>query len=69
MEEFGTRDRVESFSSIISKRTAFMSVNETPSFTSIPDVIEESEIWIRGPLSRLPPLSEPVPSDWEVVEG
>lgn len=46
-----------------------MSVNEAPSFTSIPEVIEESEIWVRGPLSKLPPLTEPVPSDWEVVEG
>jgi len=46
-----------------------MSVNEAPSFTSIPEVLEESEIWVRGPLSKLPPLTEPVPSDWEVVEG
>lgn len=69
MEEFGTRERVESFSSIISKHTSFMSVNEAPSFTSIPEVIEESEVWVRGPISKLPPLTEPVPLDWEVVEG
>jgi len=69
LEEFETRDRVESFSSIISKRTAFMSVNEASSFTSLPDMIEESEIWVRGPLSKLPSLTEPVPSDWEVIEG
>jgi len=46
-----------------------MSVNEAPSFSSIPDVIEGSEVWMRGPLSKLPPLSDPVPSDWIVVEG
>lgn len=46
-----------------------MSVNDSPSFTSIPDVIEESEVWMRGPISKLPSLSEPVPSDWEVIEG
>ncbi|XP_027841893.1 sphingosine kinase 2-like isoform X1 [Aphis gossypii] len=62
------RERIESFSSIISKRTAFMSVNEAPSFSSIPDVIEGSEVWVRGPMSKLPPLSDPVPSDWVVVE-
>lgn len=65
----GTRERVESFSSILSKRTAFMSVNEAPSFTSIPDIVEESEIWVRGPISKLPALTEPVPSDWKVIEG
>lgn len=69
LEEYGARERVESFSSLLSKRTAFMSVNEAPSFTSIPEIIEESEIWVRGPISKLPPLSDPVPSDWEVVEG
>lgn len=46
-----------------------MSVNEAQSFTSIPEVIEESEVWVRGPISKLPPLTEPVPSNWEVVEG
>jgi len=46
-----------------------MSVNEAPSFSSIPDVIEGSEVWVRGPMSKLPPLSDPVPSDWVVVEG
>ncbi|VVC27919.1 Hypothetical protein CINCED_3A011924 [Cinara cedri] len=68
LEEFDKRDRIESFSSIISKRTAFMSVNEASSFTSIPELLEESEVWVRGPISRLPPLSDPVPSDWEVIE-
>ncbi|XP_015379355.1 PREDICTED: sphingosine kinase 2-like [Diuraphis noxia] len=68
LEEFAVRARVESFSSLISKHTAFMSVNEAPSFSSIPDVIEGSEVWVRGPLSKLPPLSDPVPSDWVVVE-
>lgn len=63
------RERVESFSSMISKRTTFKSVNDSSSFTSIPDVIEESEVWMRGPISKLPSLSEPVPSDWEVIEG
>lgn len=69
LEEFSKRERIESFSSIISKRTTFMSVNEAPSFTSIPELIEESEVWVRGPMSKLPPLSDPVPSDWEVIEG
>lgn len=51
---------------MISKHTAFRSVNDSPSFNSIS---EESEVWMRGPISKLPSLSEPVPSDWEVIEG
>ncbi|XP_050535384.1 sphingosine kinase 1-like isoform X2 [Daktulosphaira vitifoliae] len=68
LEEFDFRERVESFSSVISKRSAFMSIHESSSFTSIPDIIEESDIRMRGPAPKIPPLSEPVPLDWEILE-
>ncbi|XP_065211930.1 sphingosine kinase 1-like isoform X2 [Planococcus citri] len=62
--------RSESFYSLNSHKSAYLSADKTASYLSLPEVTKTTKKnTIYGPVSHLPTLNKPVPKSWEVYQG
>lgn len=61
--------RTESFYSLNSHKSAYLSVDKTSSYQSLPEITKNNKKMIYGPVSQLPSLNKPVPKSWEVYQG
>lgn len=61
------RDRLESWYSVSSKRTAYFSTTDSQ-YQSVNDEHDPNNVCMFGPPSSLPSLISPVPDDWIVIE-
>ncbi|XP_059471901.1 sphingosine kinase 2-like isoform X2 [Neocloeon triangulifer] len=66
----GSRLRLDSFYSAKSRSSAFYSVAASSYHSlTLPDEQSPDPICMYGPASKLPSLTQPVPSNWTVIEG
>lgn len=61
------RERLESWYSVSSKRTAYFSTSDSQ-YQSVHDEHDPNNVCMFGPPSSLPSLISPVPDDWIVIE-